>query len=172
MTAKPRVGGNNPYRGYDSAARPFLYNGENPPHGIDPLSRVVRVGQRAWPMERLRQAGRISEAGVVITWEAGQASALDTSEIGKGRDVAHDVMFAFAYHAFFPDGRWMGARRNMGLCMTRAEQTNEGSACRGTGRRCPVVPPRGTLCEVVRLGGSGQQGLNPGSGVAYRGADR
>ncbi len=112
--------GSNPYRGYDSAARPFLYNGENPPHGIDPLSRVVRVGARAWPMERLRKAGRIAEGGVVITWEAGQASALDTSEIGEGRDVgsirvrdgqggnvAHDVMFAFAYHAFWPEGRWM-----------------------------------------------------------------
>ncbi|KPP84566.1 MAG: Protein of unknown function (DUF3179) [Rhodobacteraceae bacterium HLUCCO07] len=112
--------GSNPYRGYDSAARPFLYNGEDPPHGIDPLSRVVRVGERAWPMERLRKAGRISEAGVVITWEEGQASALDTSEIGNGRDVgsirvrddagrdvAHDLMFAFAYHAFWPEGRWM-----------------------------------------------------------------
>ena len=29
--------GNNPYRGYDSSARPFLFNGEFPPHGIEPL---------------------------------------------------------------------------------------------------------------------------------------
>ena len=35
--------GNNPYRGYDSSARPFLFNGEFPPHGIEPLARVVRV---------------------------------------------------------------------------------------------------------------------------------
>ena len=28
--------GNNPYRGYDSSARPFLFNGEFPPHGIEP----------------------------------------------------------------------------------------------------------------------------------------
>ena len=54
--AYPRPYGSNPYRGYDSSKRPFLYSGENPPHGIDPLARVVRVGQRAWPMERLRQA--------------------------------------------------------------------------------------------------------------------
>ena len=39
--------GNNPYRGYDSSARPFLFNGEFPPHGIKPLARVVRVGNRA-----------------------------------------------------------------------------------------------------------------------------
>jgi hypothetical protein len=112
--------GRNPYRGYDSAARPFLYTGEDPPHGIAPLERVVRVGDRAWPLIRIRQEGRVSEAGVTISWEAGQASALDHGTIargrdvgtvrvrdGQGRDVAHDVMFAFAFHAFWPDGQWM-----------------------------------------------------------------
>ena len=82
--------------------------------------RVVRVGDRAWPMERLAKAGEISEAGVVISWRAGQASALDAPSIakgkevgtirvrdGQGRDVPHDVMFAFAFHAFWPDGTWM-----------------------------------------------------------------
>jgi len=118
--AHRRSYGTNPYRGYDSSARPFLYSGENPPHGIDPLSRVVRVGERAWPMDRLRKAGEIREAGMVISWAAGQASALDSGDIGKGRDVgsirvrdgagrdmAHDVMFAFAFHAFWPKGAWM-----------------------------------------------------------------
>ncbi|ROT95832.1 DUF3179 domain-containing protein [Histidinibacterium lentulum] len=112
--------GANPYVRYDSADRPFLYNGEMPPHGIGPLERVVRVGDRAWPMARLAEEGRIEEAGVVLSWQAGQASALDTREITEGRDVGnvrvrdaagadlpHDVMFAFAYHAFWPDGAWM-----------------------------------------------------------------
>lgn len=112
--------GRNPYENYDSSKRPFLYNGELPPHGIDALSRVVRVGDRAWPMQRLRKAGVIREAGVEIRWHKGQASALDTSQMAKGRDVgsirvkdaqgrdvAHDVMFAFAYHAFWPNGAWM-----------------------------------------------------------------
>ena len=112
--------GANPYVRYDSSDRPFLYNGEMPPHGIGPLERVVRVGSRAWPMVRLAEAGRIEEAGVVLSWQAGQASALDTREIAEGRDVGnvrvrdttgadlpHDVMFAFAYHAFWPDGAWM-----------------------------------------------------------------
>ena len=112
--------GRNPYAGYDSLKRPFLYSGETPPHGIEPLARVVRVGARAWPMERLRKMGEINEAGVVISWAGGQASALDTAQIGQGRDVgsirvrdgagrdlAHDVMFAFAFHAFWPDGTWM-----------------------------------------------------------------
>ncbi|MEP4969076.1 MAG: DUF3179 domain-containing protein, partial [Parvibaculum sp.] len=112
--------GSNPYRGYDRSKRPFLYSGENPPHDISPLARVVRVGDQAWPLERLSKSGRVQEAGVIISWKAGQASALDSRRIAKGRevgsirvkdasgrDVPHDVMFAFAFHAFWPEGQWM-----------------------------------------------------------------
>ncbi len=115
-----RAYGNNPYVSYDSSSRPFLYGGEMPPHGIPPLMRVVRVGKRAWPMSRLSAEGEVSEAGIKLSWVAGQASALDSRKIGDGkdvgtvrvrdatgRDVAHDVMFAFAFHAFFPRGKWM-----------------------------------------------------------------
>jgi hypothetical protein len=72
---------------YDSSDRPFLYSGELPPHGIPPLARVVRVGDAAWPMTRIAEAGQITEDGVTFTWTAGQASALDTRDIGQGRDV-------------------------------------------------------------------------------------
>ena len=112
--------GRNPYAGYDSLSRPFLYSGEMPPHGISPLARVVRVGDRAWPLTRIRDEGGVREVGVTLSWEAGQASALDTDVIAKGRDVGtvrvrdsqgrnvvHDVMFAFAFHAFWPNGTWM-----------------------------------------------------------------
>ena len=112
--------GHNPYRGYDSLSGPFLYDGENPPRGIPPLERVVRVGDRAWPLTRVREEGGVTEAGVTISWEAGQVSARDADLISGGRDVgtvrvrdaqgrdlAHDVMFAFAFHAFWPQGRWM-----------------------------------------------------------------
>ena len=112
--------GRNPYVGYDSSTRPFLYNGENPPHDIPPLVRVVRVGDRAWPLTRLSEEGEIREAGVVLSWSSGQASALDHQQIawgrdvgnvrvrdGQGNDVVHDVMFAFAFHAFWPEGQWM-----------------------------------------------------------------
>jgi hypothetical protein len=116
--------GANPYRAYDLSDRPFLYNGENPPHGIAPLARVVRVGDRAWPLERLAKLGQLQEAGVTLHWSAGQASALETGAVGTGRDVGsirvldgqgqdvpHDVLFSFAFHAFWPDGQWMlGAR--------------------------------------------------------------
>ncbi|WP_299843338.1 DUF3179 domain-containing protein [uncultured Roseovarius sp.] len=112
--------GSNPYAGYDSRSRPMLYNGAMPPHGISPLERVVRVGDRAWPLNRVRKEGGVNEAGVNISWEGGQASALDARVIAEGRDVGtvrvrdkqgrnmvHDVMFAFAFHAFWPDGKWM-----------------------------------------------------------------
>ncbi|MBD3662953.1 DUF3179 domain-containing protein [Sulfitobacter aestuariivivens] len=115
--------GRNPYRGYDTLAKPFLYNGENPPYGIDPLARVIRVGDNAWPLTRLSAAEVVTEAGVTISWRPGQASALDSGQIGKGRDVGsirvkdtqgrdvpHDVMFAFAFHAFWPEGTWMLGR--------------------------------------------------------------
>ncbi|PCJ75491.1 MAG: hypothetical protein COA53_06215 [Rhodobacteraceae bacterium] len=113
--------GANPYAGYDQSAQPFLYRGENPPFGISPLARVVTVGNRAWPLERLSEAEEITEAGVRIVWKSGMASALgarrisDARDIGSirvfdavtGEDVIHDVAFAFAFHAFEPDGEWM-----------------------------------------------------------------
>ena len=62
----------------------------------------------------------IKEEGVILTWEGEQASALDQTNIATsrkiaairthddaGNDIAHNVMFAFAFHAFWPDGVWM-----------------------------------------------------------------
>ena len=111
--------GLNPYRGYDTGT-PFLYRGENPPHDIHPLTRVVRVGDRAWPLIRVRQAGRLEEDGLILSWIEGQASALAEEEISEGREVGtvlvtdqagapvvFEVVFAFAFHAFTPDGTWM-----------------------------------------------------------------
>ena len=119
--AFPRDYGRNPYAGYDGLQRPFLYSGELPPNGVPALERVVRVGDRAWPMTRLADEERIEEAGISLDWTAGQASALDAGRISEGRDVGtvrvrdaatggdlpHDVMFAFAFHAFWPQGTWM-----------------------------------------------------------------
>ena len=112
--------GRNPYVGYHGSQRPFLFNGDLPPHNIPALSRVVRVGERAWPLERLRKVKELREADVVLTWQAGQASELDDSFLAKGKDVGnirvqtlegrnlpHDIMFAFAFHAFWPEGQWL-----------------------------------------------------------------
>ena len=112
--------GVNPYYGYDSAARPFLYDGEVP-ENIRPLERVVSLGERgAWALSLVRARKEIRlEDGTVIRWEKGQNSALDDAVIARGadvgnvtvrrddgtgeKDVLHGIDFAFAYHAFYPD---------------------------------------------------------------------
>lgn len=109
--------GANPYVGYDSLPRPFLYDGAMP-DGVPPLTRVVSFGDRSegWSIDLLRTRGEIIlDDGTVLRWKPGQNSALDTGEIahGKdvgsvtvqrnGRDIAYFVDFAFAFHAFFPD---------------------------------------------------------------------
>ncbi|MFQ5971555.1 MAG: DUF3179 domain-containing protein [Alphaproteobacteria bacterium] len=111
--------GTNPYSGYDSSRRPFLYNGPMP-DGIAPLAYVVAVGGEAWSLDLLRRERRIETGDLVITWEPGQNSALDKRVIAEGRDIGnvivqrregeqfvdevHDLTFAFAFHAFHPEG--------------------------------------------------------------------
>ena len=109
--------GANPYANYDSAARPFLYRGDLP-EGIAPLARVVVVDGEAWSLDFIRNEGLYRRGDLVIAWEAGQNSALDDRTIAEGRDignvvvqreggggledVAYDISFAFAFHAFHP----------------------------------------------------------------------
>ncbi len=111
--------GINPYVGYDSARFPFLFRGDLP-EGIAPMVRVVAVGGEAWSLPLLRKKGTIIQGDLVLSWEAGQNSALDTRVIRRGRDVGnvvvqrrngdgfedvvHDVTFAFVFHAFHPEG--------------------------------------------------------------------
>ncbi len=115
-----RAYGSNPYVGYEAAPRPFLYSGDPPPHGIRSLERVIRIGSQAWPMTRLEKEDVITEAGFVISKVGRQASALEDGVIAtarliptvevknsNGEDVVYDVMFAFAFDAFWPEGEWM-----------------------------------------------------------------
>ena len=112
--------GANPYQGYDTSPQPFLYRGSMPSN-IGPLDRVVSLGEKgAWSWTLLRQKGTIETAdGIIMKWEAGQNSALDSWRIADGRDVGnvtvqravegkmedvvYGVDFAFAYHAFYPN---------------------------------------------------------------------
>lgn len=109
--------GENPYVGYDRAPAPFLYKGQLP-LGIDAMSRVVRVGDRAWSLNLVRKKRLITtEDGLEITWREGQNSALDKRHIAEGRDIGnvtvtlngedvpYSVDFAFAFSAFFPKAK-------------------------------------------------------------------
>ncbi|MGI9521057.1 MAG: DUF3179 domain-containing protein [Hyphomicrobiaceae bacterium] len=119
---KMRAYGRNPYVGYDTAARPFLYSGDLPKN-INPMARVVVVRQNsdieATSLEVLRKKKTMKLGSVTLRWQAGQSSALDagaiaegrdvgtitaqrTDRIGRWRDVAYDVTFAFVVYAFHP----------------------------------------------------------------------
>ena len=114
--------GRNPYAGYDTSARPFLYRGDLP-KGIDPMARVVAVRSRDAPiavtLELVRAQTSLALGDVKLTWREGQNSALDTRAIQSGRDIGnviaqrrrpdgevedipYDVTFAFVVHAFHP----------------------------------------------------------------------
>ncbi len=113
--------GDNPYVKYDSARRPFFYDGKLPKK-IKAMARVVVVGEEAWSLDLVRKMGRVETDAFTITWSEGQNSALDSREIARGRDVgniavqemtqngaqdiAHEVTFAFVFHAFHPEGVW------------------------------------------------------------------
>ena len=112
--------GKNPYVSYDSAQSPFLYRGPLPDK-LPAMARVVVVGEDAWALDLVRQQGTIETQTHVITWQPGQASALDARTIAEGRDVGtvtvrektpdglqdavYDVTFAFVHKAFHPDGK-------------------------------------------------------------------
>ncbi len=111
--------GANPYVGYDSQSRPYSFYSGPLPDAVAPLSRVVRVEDRAWALDLLRAKGRIEDGDLVITWSPGQVSALDDAWIAASFDVGNVVVqrttaegpvdvpytvdFAFAFSAFYPD---------------------------------------------------------------------
>jgi hypothetical protein len=75
--------GRNPYAGYDSAAKPFLYAGDLP-DGIDPMARVVVAKPpSAAPvivaLAHLREKGTVSIGALEFSWRAGQSSAVDAA---------------------------------------------------------------------------------------------
>ncbi|MAF46917.1 MAG: hypothetical protein CMM10_01495 [Rhodospirillaceae bacterium] len=112
--------GSNPYVGYDTSRRPFLFRGDLP-DDMPAMTRLVVVGDQAWTLDLLRQKRRIQSGDLVISLEDGRNSALDTRNIAKGREVGnvivqrrsaaglkdevHDITFAFVFKAFRPKGR-------------------------------------------------------------------
>ena len=76
--------GRKSYTGYDSLQRPFLYSGEEPPHNIPSLARVVRLGAQAWPVTRLREDGAVTEDGITLTWSAGRPARWTPLILGRG----------------------------------------------------------------------------------------
>ena len=90
----PRNYGYNPYVGYDSTSRPFLFQG-TPDSRLAPAERVLGLTTEteaiAYPFPALEEAGVVHDSfgGVelAIFHKAGLASALDSSVISQGRDI-------------------------------------------------------------------------------------
>jgi hypothetical protein len=80
---------------------------------------VITVGDEAWTLDLLKKRRRIEAGDLILTWEPGQASPLDTAQIDAGQDIGnvvvqrraaegledavYDVGFAFAFRAFHPN---------------------------------------------------------------------
>ena len=102
-TGFSRSYGRNPYTGYDNINNsPFLFKGPQTPGTLPPMARVITVdlgGEAvAYAYEVLQEAHVVNDsiAGqkVVVIWEPGTASALDSGSIAGGRDVGTAAMYS------------------------------------------------------------------------------
>jgi hypothetical protein len=90
----------NPYAGYDSSARPFLFDGDLDSRlfATERVLGVVLGGEAvAYPFPALAEAqvinDTISDFDVVAFWQPGAASALDQSVIDVSRDVGMAALY-------------------------------------------------------------------------------
>jgi hypothetical protein len=102
-TGFARSYGVNPYGGYDDVNNPpFLYRGPETPGVLPPMARVLTVDTEAeaiaYPYEVLEEVrvanDTISGKPIVVFWEPGTASALDTVILAEGRDVGTASAFS------------------------------------------------------------------------------
>jgi thiol-disulfide isomerase/thioredoxin len=102
-TGYSREYGLNPYSQYDDESdTPFLYRGPSTPDVLPQLARVLGVelnGEAvAYPYELLEQERVVNDTvggvDVVVFWTPGTASALDSSDVARGRDVGSAVVFS------------------------------------------------------------------------------
>jgi hypothetical protein len=94
--------GQNPYTGYDNInSSPFLFRGPITPEEMPPMARVTTVTLNdeavAYPEEVLQEVRVVNDSvggvDVVVFWQEGLASALDSSAIAAGRDVGATAVF-------------------------------------------------------------------------------
>ena len=94
--------GSNPYVGYDNVnSSPFLFDGPPTPGQLPPMARVTTVelnGEAvAYPNEVLIAQGVVNDliggTDVVVIWQPGLASALDSRSLAEGQDIGSNAVF-------------------------------------------------------------------------------
>jgi hypothetical protein len=98
-TGHERPYGENPYVGFDTSERPFLFTGELDER-LPATARVLGIARAAdivaFPYETVSADAvgdwavvveRVAGQPVAVFWKAGTSSALDTERIVSGRDV-------------------------------------------------------------------------------------
>jgi len=94
--------GSNPYVGYDNInSSPFLFDGPSTPAQLPPMARVTTVDLNgeavAYPNDVLAAQGVVNDlvggTEVVIVWQPGLASALDSRALAEGQDVGSNGVF-------------------------------------------------------------------------------
>lgn len=95
--------GTNPYTGYDEPGRtPFLYRGPETPDELRQNARVLGVELNgdavAYPYDRLESVrvanDMVGGVPIVVLWQPGTASALDSARIAEGDDVGAAAAFS------------------------------------------------------------------------------
>lgn len=116
--------GENPYINYDERNAPYPFYNGTLPSDINPMARVVVLrdngdAKHIVSMEKIRNATELSIGAFKLSWSSGRTSALNASDISKGKDIGnlivqknengkltdsvHDITFAFVAHAFHPE---------------------------------------------------------------------
>lgn len=92
--------GRNPYTGYDSSPKPFLFKGPDDKRLFATervLAAVIGDQALAYAFSALKESpvvnDRVSEREIVIFWQPGAASALDAGDIDSSKDVGMALMY-------------------------------------------------------------------------------
>ncbi len=101
-TGFSRAYGRNPYVGYDNInSSPFLFDGPITPGQLPPMARIVTVDLNgeavAYPNDVLEQVRVVNDTvgglDLVVIWQPGLASALDSGSLAEGQDVGANGVF-------------------------------------------------------------------------------
>ncbi|MEM7029048.1 MAG: DUF3179 domain-containing protein [Chloroflexota bacterium] len=115
-TGHNRRYGSNPYRGYDSNPRPFLFDGTPDPRlaAVDRIIAVDLNGEAvAYPYNVLAEENVVADTvggeDVVVFWETGTTSALDAGSIAGSRDVGAATVYSPVLNGEILTFSWNGS---------------------------------------------------------------